>query len=299
MELRHLRYFVAVAELLNFRRAAEKLHIAQSPLSHQIKQLEEHIGVQLFTRTKRRVHLTYAGEIFLAEARSILDRVDAAVDRSHRAAEGEQGSLTVGYLTSMANDRLVKIVRSFQSTFPNVHLALNDLVPDSILKCLRDRTIDIGFMRGMFETEDLCVAPVWEETLVVALSKDHRFARQGEVGVSSLRDESFIMVPDRGAMGWNDIIRAYCRSAGFTPKVAAEANQMQAVMWLVHAGLGIAIMPASLQGLTRSNVVYRPLAQSPTVAGMMVWRRDEQSPVVTRFRELALKSISSSSGDTH
>lgn len=294
MELRHLRYFVAVAELLNFRRAAEELHIAQSPLSHQIKQLEEEIGADLFTRTKRRVRLTQAGKVFFREARDILERASIAAERARRGARGEVGSLTLGYLTSMANDSLVKIVKTFRRNFPDVGLVLNDLVPDSILKGLLDRTIDVGFMRGMFETENLCVTPVWHETLIAVLPKTHGLARRTQMSIHHLKDEGFIMVPDQGAMGWNDTIRAYCRSGGFTPKIVAEANQMQAVMWLVHAGLGVALLPASLQSMKRPNVVYRPLLDAPMVAGMMVWRRDDDSPIVSRFRELALKSISKS-----
>jgi DNA-binding transcriptional LysR family regulator len=290
MEIRHLRYFVAVADLLNFRRAAEKLHIAQSPLSHQIRQLEDELGVELFTRTKRRVHLTHAGRIFYEDARVILEKSVTAQERARRGARGEVGSLTVGYLTSMASENLSWIITTFEGEFPNVQLILDDLVPESILKGLLDKTIDVGFMRGMFETEDLNVAHVWPERLVVALPRGHRLLRHRQIRTDQLKDEPFIMVPDQGAMGWNDTIRAVCRDAGFTPRVKAEANQMQAVIWLVHIGLGIALVPTSLQGLMRRNVFYRSLADSPTVEGMMVWRKDNESPILHRLRELVLKN---------
>jgi DNA-binding transcriptional LysR family regulator len=290
MELRHLRYFVAVAELLNFRRAAEKLHIAQSPLSHQVRQLEDELEVQLFARTKRRVYLTHAGTIFYEDARAILEKSLAAQERARRGAQGEEGSLTVGYLTSMASSHFSRIIKTFQQHFPRVRLVLNDLVPDAILKGLLDGTVDVGFMRGVLETEHLAVLQVWQEHLVVALPTNHRLAHKRQVRVGDLRKESFIMVPDKGAMGWNDLIRELCRSGGFTPTVAAEANQMQAVSWLVHVGLGIAIIPASLQGLRRRHVIYRQLFGSTTVPGMMVWHKDNDSPILQRFHELVVEA---------
>jgi DNA-binding transcriptional LysR family regulator len=291
MELRHLRYFVAVGELLNFRRAAEKLHIAQSPLSQQIRRLEEELGFELFTRAKGRVYLTHAGSIFLEEARAILDKSATAKERARRGSQGDEGSLVVGYLTSMANDTLSRIVKTFQKDLPTVGLSLNDLVPSSILRGLLDKTIDVGFLRGVFETEDLGVAQVWREGLVLALPRYHRLAGSSHVKTEDLAKEHFIMVPDQGSMGYNDAIRELCGRAGFAPRVRAEANQMQAVIWLVDMGLGIALVPGSLRALGRKNVVYRPISNSPSVPGMMVWRKEDASPVLRRFRDVTLKLV--------
>jgi DNA-binding transcriptional LysR family regulator len=264
-------------------------------LSHQVRELEDHLGVQLFIRSKRRVHLTHSGRIFYEDAKAILERASAAEDRARRAAQGEEGSLAVGYLTSMASSHFSKVIKTFQLQFPRVGLLLNDLVPDAILRGLGDGTLDVGFMRGVFETEDLNVLHVWQEHLVVALPKSHRLARKNNLRIGDLRDERFIMVPDKGAMGWNDMLRALCRSAGFSPKLTIEANQMQAVNWLVHVGFGLAIVPASIQSMHRSKVTYRRLIGAPTVPGMMVWRKDNDSPVLKCFRDLVLGAIQTDS----
>jgi DNA-binding transcriptional LysR family regulator len=292
MELRRLRYFVMLAEELNFRRAAEKLNMAQSPLSQQIRKLEEEVGVKLFDRTNRRVELTHAGTIFQWEARSILTRAREAVERTQSAAEGREGTLNVGYLTSMTNERFSNAMIQFHSQCPNVDLELNDLVPEAILQGLREKVIDVGFIRAPFRNEELNAKRIWQERMVVALPKRHWLAGRGPIAPRSLADELFIMVPDHGSMGLNEVIRTMCLRAGFAPKKRIVANQMQAAIWLVHLGFGIAVVPTSLQGLHRENVVYQPIEGSPAITAHMLWRKDNRSTVVAKFCEIVQPILS-------
>lgn len=287
MELRHLRYFLAVAETLNFRRAAEKVRIAQSPLSQQIKSLENELGFELFTRTRRRVQLTHAGKVFAEEARHLLTKAREATARAKKAADGEAGRLTIGYLTSMTNDTFSKILFEFQTECPEVELVINDLIPLPILDGVRERRLDVGLMRFPTADTELATEQIWKEPLVVALPKGHWLEKQTIIQPRHLKDEAFVMVPEYGSGGLNDAIRAICLTGGFSPKVRAEANQLQAAIWSVHVGLGIAIVPQTLRHLHRDNVQYRELSQSPLLPASLIWHRENNSPVLERFREIA------------
>jgi len=291
MELRRLRYFVVLADELNFRRAAERLNIAQSPLSQQIRKLEDEVGARLFDRTNRHVNLTHAGSVFLQEAQALLARSREAVDRAQGAAEGRAGALRVGYLTSMTNERFSAAMTRFRKDCPDVDLALYDMVPDAILGGLKDRLIDVGFIRAPFRTDELEAKRIWREKLIVALPRNHWLAARGPIAARSLSEETFVMVPDHGSMGLNEVIRMMCLRAGFTPQRRIVANQMQAAIWLVHLGFGIAVVPSSLQGLHRDNVLYQPFENSPAISAYMLWRKDNRSPVVARFRYIVRSSV--------
>jgi len=289
MELRHLRYFVAVADTLNFRRAAERVHIEQSPLSQQIRNLEQELGVQLFTRTKRRVALTHAGRIFLSDAQAVLARADDGIERARRAARGSIGNLSIAYLTSMTNTFFVSVIHEYQRQFPGVSLSFGDMVPNAILGAVAQRTADVGFLRGVFCHDELVIEELGTEPLVVALPKNHPLAnRKTKLSGQDLTQEPFVMIPDEGSMGYNDVIRAFCRENGFSPSLRAEANQMQAVIWLVHMGLGLSLIPQSLKGLHRGNVVYRDLKSPPRISGKLVYRRNDGSPVLKNFVDLVM-----------
>ena len=283
MELRHLKYFVAVADTLNFRRAAERVHIEQSPLSQQIRNLERELGLELFARTKRRVVLTHAGRVFLTDARAILAHANESKERARRAARGSLGALGIAYLTSMTSEFLDGVVRQYRTQYPGVVLSFNDMVPEAILTAVAERTADIGFLRGMFPHEGLIVEELASEPLIVILPEDHPLAEKERLSGSDLATEPFVMVPDEGAMGYNDVIRAYCREHGFIPRLQAEGNQMQSVIWLVHLGLGVSLIPASLKGLRRENIVYRELDDAPRASAKLVYRRDNDSPVLRNF----------------
>ncbi len=282
--MRHLRYFIAVAEELHFGRAAERLHIAQPPLSQQIKQLEAELGFQLFHRTKRTVQLTEAGHIFLEQSRQILQQLDQAIQSGLQASRGEVGQLAIGFVSSASYSVLPPILREFRQSFPNVDLSLRELTTDQQVKWLREKRLDVGFLRPPVEDDSLTLTTVLQEPLVVALAEAHPFAADETVSLRSLQSEPFILFPRPLAPGLYDQIISFCQQANFSPKVAQQAIQMQTIISLVAADIGIALVPLSIQNLQRTGVVYRALAEpTPQVAIAIGWRTDTQTPTLQRF----------------
>jgi DNA-binding transcriptional LysR family regulator len=284
MELRHLRYFVAVAEELHFGRAAVRLHMAQPPLSQQIKQLEEELGFQLFHRTKRSVTLTAAGERFLGETRLIFARLDQAIAQGRRTSRGELGELAIGFVGSASYSVLPPILQQFSQQFPAVELTLRELTTNLQIEALRENRIDIGLVRPPIQDQGLVQQPILRESLVVALSAGHRLAPEQVLAIAEIAPESFILFPRILAPGLYDQIIALCHQGGFSPRVVQEAVQMQTIVGLVAADIGIALVPASLQNLQRVGVVYRPLLEeTPQVEISLVWRQGDLSPTVQEF----------------
>lgn len=299
MELRHLRYFIAVAEELHFSRAAERLHMAQPPLSQQIQQLEAELGVALFQRkTKRQVQLTEAGRVFLQEGYQILAQLEQAVRLTQRTGRGEVGQLVVGFASSVTYDVLPAILRQFREQFPAVQLVLQELTTSQQELALRDRRIHVGFGHPPLDTESLALECISQETLVVALPATHPFAKRKRVSLRSLAEEPFILFPRYLGAGLYDQIIQSCRQAGFTPIVAQEAIQMQTIIGLVSAGMGLALVPSSLQNLQRVGVVYRALRErSPTIETAVVWNQEELSPVLREFLAV-VRGVTDRSGKT-
>lgn len=288
MELRHLRYFIAVAEELNFTRAAERVQIAQSPLSQQIRQLEQELEVQLFERTKQQVRLTPAGELFLEEARQTLDRVEQAVRTVKRAGQGEIGRLVIGFASSAAHTVLPEILHVFRERFPDVDLVLKEVNTGLQVQQLQEGRIDTGFCYMVPNDEALSFLPILQEPLVVALPQSHRLVAQPQVPIRVLCDEPFILFPRHLGPQHYDQIISVCQQSGFSPIVAQEANQMQTIIGLVAGGMGVALVPSSLQNLQRVGVVYRTIEEStPNVETVIMWRRDDPSAVLHQFIKLA------------
>jgi DNA-binding transcriptional LysR family regulator len=296
MEFRHLRYFIAVAEELHFGRAAERLHIAQPPLSQQIRQLEEELGFQLFHRTKRSVQLTEAGQAFLKEARRVLKQLEQAVQVGQLTNRGEMGQLVLGFVSSAAYNVLPTILRHFRALAPAVKLTLRELTTDQQLNRLRAGRIDIGLLRPPVEEEGLAQLILLQEPLMVALPELHPLAEQAQISLKAIANEPFILFPRHLAPGLYDQIISLCQTAHFSPNVAKEAVQMQTIVSLVAAEMGIAIVPASLQNLQRTGVVYRPMQeQTPKAAIALVWRHQDASPTVQRFLAIAQQVIQNES----
>lgn len=285
MELRHLRYFVTVAEELHFGRAAQKLHLSQPPLSMQIKALEQELGVQLLLRTQRRVELTAAGEVFLEEAREILARVEQARSAALRAARGEVGELTVGFVTIADYNLLPQALSQFRAQSPGIRLVLREATTDVQLRELSEGRMDVGFLLSPVKDERLDVLPLLREPLVAALPERHSLARgRGPLALRRLADAAFILFPRHMAPGLYDDVVSFCRSAGFSPRVEQEAVQMQTIVSLVSAGLGVALIPASLRHLGRTGVVYRQLREvSPLTEIALAWRARDARPTLQRF----------------
>ncbi|MBF2008434.1 MAG: LysR family transcriptional regulator [Chlorogloeopsis fritschii C42_A2020_084] len=287
MELRHLRYFVTLAEELHFGRAAERLHIAQPPLSQQIRQLETELGFELFHRTKRNVQLTIAGQVFLEEVQQILKQLEGAIQVGRQTSRGFRGQLVIGFVSSAAYNILPAILRTFRTCIPNINLELHELTTDQQLQWLQDSRIDVGFLRPPIEEDSFCSEIIYDESLVVALPESHRLANQPNVSLRSLQGEPFILFPRALAPGLYDSIISLCQQADFSPTVAQEAIQMQTIVSLVAAEMGAAIVPESLQNLQRTGVVYKILQEpTPKVALAMIWRRDNTSAAVQRILEV-------------
>ncbi|MUG95062.1 LysR family transcriptional regulator [Scytonema sp. UIC 10036] len=287
MELRHLRYFVTVAEELHFGRAAERLQMAQPPLSHQIRQLELELGVELFHRTKRSVQLTEVGQLFLEEARQILIQAGQAVQIVQQASSGEVGRLVLGFVGSATYSILPDTLKLFRKKFPKVLLSLHEMTTAEVVQALHEKRIHLGFVRPPINDEELIIESVFKESFIVALPKSHPLERETKIYLKMLANEPFILFPRHLGSGFYDQIVAMCQKAGFSPQVAQEAVQMQTIVSLVAAELGVAIVPASMQNLQRVGVVYKLLAEeTPQAELAMIWRRDEKSPVLHKFLDI-------------
>lgn len=289
LELRHLRYFVAVADELHFGRAAERLHISQPPLSMQIRALEDILGTALFHRTQRRVSLTKAGEIFVREARQILDRAEGAILAAQRAARGEVGELAIGFVSSANFSVLPPILREFRARAPGVRLTLRESTTDVQLVDLAEGRIDVGLVLAPIDAPDLAYRPVHREPLVAALPEHHRLATgDSAIRLADLADDPFVMIPRHLAPGLYDDIVSYCRRTGFSPRVEQEAVQMQTIVSLVSSGIGVSLMPASMENLRRTGVTYRPLIEASPVSEIgLVWRRDDELATLNVLLDLA------------
>lgn len=288
MELRKLRYFVALAEELHFGRAAARLHITQPPLSMAIQALEEELGVPLFTRAPRRVALTHAGAAFLEQARNLLARADDAIELARAAARGEVGRLRIGFMSGTIYTLLPPLLRDFAARFPAVKLELRELAMPLQLAQLRAGEIDVGFVRPPVQDAALEAETVFAEPLVVALPRGHPLARLRRVPLRRLAAEPFVMFQRQPGLVMHHLVLRFCLQHGVTPRVAQEVAQSHAVVGLASAGIGIALVPASIQTIRMRGVEYRPLAEtSPPVQTALAWRRDDASPVLAAFRRAA------------
>ena len=289
MELRHLRYFVAVAEALSFSRAARALNISQPPLSRQIRALEEELGTALFARTKRSVQLTPAGAALLPEARRLLRDADGLRAGARRLAAGEVGSLALGFISVAAYNVLPELAPEFRRRHPGVKLTLQEATSDVLLAALRQGELDLGLVLPPVDAPGLEYAPLVDDALIAALPAGSVHARaKGPIPLASLADEPFVLFPRKVGASLYDAIVGACRRAGFAPRVEQEAIQMQTIVSLVAARMGVALVPASLEHLRRTGVVYRPLAEAgPEVEIGMAWRAGDAAPAVRAFVALA------------
>jgi DNA-binding transcriptional LysR family regulator len=287
MELRHLRYFVAVAEELNFRRAAERLRVAQPALSSQIKNLEEELGVKLFDRTTRSVQMTTTGHIFLNEARGILSATNHAEQLVRKAELGLVGTLRVGVITPATGPLLARVLRHFHQKFPGVQLSLSALTSTEQLKRLRAGELDAGLLRPPVVSPDLDTRFVEQAPLMLAVPAGHRLAKKKKLAWMDFNGEGLVMIHPDLQHSFYDPFIAACAKAGAKTHVAQYAQDVQIKMWLISAGFGIAPVTATLVEIRRPGVVFRSLPPGlPPVQTMLVWRRaDATAPVVKNFLE--------------
>lgn len=289
MDLRQFRYFLAVAEELNFTRAAARLHIAQSPLSQQIKALEQDLGVTLFLRSKRHVEITEAGRVLAGEARAIARHVEEARHLAQRAHQGLLGRLTIGFTSSAIYNVLPDLLARFRETHPEVAITLREgvLSPDQV-RAIEDGRQDLGLLRPPIWSPALDHLVIRREKLMAVLPAMHALAAQARVAVGSLAAQPFIMYPQSIGAALNDPVLVLCHAAGFSPTVVQEVSELQAIVRLIAAGMGVALLPASAGLLRVDGVVLRPLhEEAPLLELALAWRRNNPSPTVRAFIALA------------
>ena len=288
LELRHLRYFIAVAEELHFGRAARRLGITQPPLSLQIQRLEAELGVRLFERTNRRVELTPGGRALLAEGRHVLADFDNAANAARRAARGETGSLTVSFAASVMFLSLPRIIRRFRAQFPSVRLELRELPTGSQIIALRNGELDIGFLREPPPDAELTTETVMREELLLALSKRHVLASRKRLRLIDVANEDFVLFPRDLAPGLHAHVLAVCAEAGVRPRIVQTSRELYTTVSLVEAGLGVTIIPASVRQMGWRGVRYYPIRSPSAVTRIdAAWRSDNASPILPAFLEIA------------
>jgi DNA-binding transcriptional LysR family regulator len=291
MELRHLRYFVAVAEEGHVTRAAERLGMQQPPLSQQIQALERELAVQLFRRKPRGVELTDAGRALLEDARAILAHVDHAFATTRRTARGEQGRIAVGFTSSAPFHPFVpRVIRAFREAYPLVSLTLDESGTTELIDNLRSERVDAAFIRTpVADPMGIAINPLLEEAMLVALPATHALAADAtELPLAALAAETFIVYRRPTGPGLYDAIFGACHAAGFSPIVGQEAPRIVSTLNLVAAGLGIAVVPASLARMQMDGVIYRPLRSSgqPRAPLLLATRRGDTGAVVRRFLDV-------------
>ncbi len=284
MELRQLRYFVAVAEELHFRRAAARLHLSQPPLSQQIARLEEELGCRLLSRTRRRVELTAAGEAFLRDARAMLNELEVAVATVRRIDTGQAGRLRVNFVGSALLSIVPGIVQRFRRGRPSVEIELRERSTLEQLHALRTGVIDVGLVRPPIDPDDALRAEVvMREPTVAAIPAAHALAKLRWVPLARLAAEPLVLFPRAQAPGFHDLLTGRLAATGTSPKVAQYAPEMMTIIGLVAAGIGVSPVPASVARLALDGVTYRPLRGAPDTELLAVTRADDESPLVKAF----------------
>jgi DNA-binding transcriptional LysR family regulator len=295
IELKHLRHFIAVAEEGHITRAAERLGMQQPHLSHRIKSIESDLGVQLFRRKARGVELTQAGRVLLDHARAMLAQQDRTIEATQRAARGEQGRLCVGVTPTGPFHPLVPLsIRTFRSEFPRVSLALEECLRAEALERLSNGQVDVAFVRApMAETREFVVRPLLAEPMVVALPSEHALARKAgrAISLKDLADEAFVMYARQQGPAIYEATMAACLKAGFNPRLGQEAPRITSALSLVAAGLGVSVVPASMQTMTMHGVVYRKIkgALRPKAVLNLASRRDDTSLAIRNFLSLVTR----------
>jgi DNA-binding transcriptional LysR family regulator len=296
MELRQLRYFIAVADTLNFCRAAEQLHMSQPPLSQQIRHLEAELGAQLFDRSKRQIKLTSAGEVFAAQARAVLAQCDEAAKLAARAERGELGHLRLGLgqfpVPPVQTRLIIECLEAFVKRCPNVHLRLQSFMPVEQIKALREGAIDVAIVRLPISQSrrGILIETLLRERILLAMSADNPLARFKTVPLRELSGQPYIMYGRDANAEFHHFIARVCQKEGFDFNITYSQEDLYSVWALVGAGLGVAMAPASLQELRLPGIVFRKFEPAvPEMEVAVAYMRNDRMPVVSQFIEVARK----------
>jgi len=292
VDLRHLRYFVAVAEELHFTRAAERLGIKQPPLSLQIRQLEQELGTPLFRRLTRGVELTEAGVLLLDEARQILEHVERAKANVLSRARGEKGQIRVGFAgATYFQPRIPGLIQAYRRLYPDVLLTPEQSNTPHLIEALRNGSLDVAFVRPpLSDGEGIVVQPLIKESMRIVLPAQHPYAHSREMPLAALAGETFILFPRAIGPGLYDSVIAGCQRAGFSPTLGQEAPQISSIVHLVAAGFGISVVPESIEQIRADGAVYIPIqGEAPVAQISLAVRKDNCSATVRNFVALARK----------
>lgn len=288
MELRHLRYFVAVAEELNFGRAAARLNISQPPLSQQIMHLEREIQVKLLIRSKHKVALTDAGSIFVTLARKIICDAESAIEAAQKVDRGEVAQLRVGHTHTGDLNVLPILLPRFRKSFPNIGITLFPLHEPALIEKLRRKELDVGILRLPADCRDLIVKTIYREPLILGLSKYHPLEKCPRISMTQIADEPLILYPRHYAPDFFDLMATVCRKAGFTMKIAQESDNLQSTLSLISMGFGVSIQPSCVQNIAREGVIFRLFDDTaPHVDMAIVHNSEHYSKVTASFIGMA------------
>lgn len=291
MDLRQLRYFIAVAEARSFTLAARRLNLSQPPLSQHIQALEAELGTQLLYRTSRRVELTQAGEAMLARGRAILQQVKVTEDEVRSIGAGLIGTLDVGATGSILRGRLAELLAAYREVAPLVKMTVHEQAPALQIAALLGRTTNICLIRGIPAERDLTSKLAWREEVVLAMPRTHRLARRKRIALGELASEDHVIL-DPNSSDFARYVQACCVDAGFLPKVSQQVVDAQSIPSLIAAGFGVALVPQSIARFTTADIVFCPIRPSPPTADVfLVFREDETSMVVHNFVRLALRYL--------
>ncbi|QRX81042.1 LysR family transcriptional regulator [Glaciimonas sp. PAMC28666] len=297
IELRHLTYFRTVAETLHFGRAAGLLHISQPPLTRQIAALERDLGVLLFDRSKRNVQLTQAGLNFYKDTAEIFSALERARRNAVSTSAGKIGSLMVGFMMSSAYNILPSVTRHYSASYPEVDMQLTEYVPNLLVADIKESKVDVGIMYRPEDCTGLHSRTIFSEPLVLVLPKNHRLADREIVSPSDLTHESFISIPRTIAPVVYDMIVNYCQAHGFHPRIKLAANLQQTIVNLVGEGLGVAMVPSSMQAMHLETTIFKQMTDPPVVEVAVIWNKENRNPCVGTFiatAEEAWKNLSES-----
>jgi DNA-binding transcriptional LysR family regulator len=295
MELRHLRYFVEVAQALSFTKAAQSLRVAQPALSRQIRQLEEEVGVRLLERTRRGVQMTSAGEAFLVEARAVLEQSAQAIQVAQKTGQGKAGQLNLGYVWGLFHSMVPPVVASFRQVHPDVAVHLFDLTATQQVQAIAQGRLDVGFV-GFAQEADaagLTKRKVGESGFIVALPQTHRAARRRRVPLALLAEDFFFTISDQHYPGASRYVVNACAAAGFRPRVLQAAERGHTILGLVAGQCGVAVLPEPLRALPHPGVVFRPLVDDVQADLFLAWDSARNSTV----RDAFLRAIPGKSGN--
>ena len=294
MELRYLLYFATVAEQRSFTRAAGKLRIAQPAISQQIRTLEEELGVKLLLRTKRSVRLTAAGQVFLREAKDILNRVEQSRAHVRQAAQGATGTLAIGCFGWTTSLFLPELIHAYRTRYPAVRITLDELLPRDQLDALEAGRIDVGFTRSLPKTKAsrFLQERVYRDRVVAALPARHALAGSREISLEQLADEDWVFLTRRSSPEVVDEFTLLCANAGFSPRIINEATRVQTVFTMIAAGIGVSVTPSYIRRFNPPGVTFVPIRPEPPPIDLVVARPPgEPPPTVAAFLEMLRQQL--------